>query len=101
MYPDGELTRLARHKAILRERISLRREEFAFAAAAAIRPLAWLDRVVALWRQIRPFAKVAAIPLALLAKKVFFPRFRIFTSLFRWGPAIFGAARLANAMRRQ
>lgn len=100
MYPDGELKRLARHKEILRERISLRREECAIAAAAAARPLAWLDRVVALWRQIRPLARVAAIPLGLLAKRLFFPRLRLFTSLFRWAPAIFGAVKLASAMRR-
>ena len=100
MYPDGELNRLARHKAILRERITLRREECAIAAAAAIQPLAWLDRVVTMWRKVRPYAKLAAIPLGLLVKRAFFPRFRIFRSLFRWAPAIFGAARLASAMRR-
>lgn len=100
MYPHGELNRLAFHKALLRQRISWRREECAVAAAGALRPLAWLDRAIALWKQLRPFAKLAAIPLTLLAKRVLFPRFRVFSSLLRWGPAIFGAARMVGAMRR-
>lgn len=100
MYPTGELSRLARHKALVCQRISRRRDELAAAATEAMRPLTWLDRAVALWQQIKPLAKIAAIPLAMLAKKVFFPRFRIFSSLLRWGPAIFGAVRMATAMRR-
>jgi hypothetical protein len=101
MYPDSELTHLSWHKAALRHRISLQREVCAAAAADVVRPLVWLDRATTLWKQIRPFAKLAAIPLALLAKRMIFPRFKLFGSLFRWGPAIFGAFRMASAMRRQ
>lgn len=100
MYPAGELTHLAYHKARIRLRIANRREEFALAAAEATRPLEWLDRAVAWWKKVKPFMKLAAIPAGLLVKKVFFPRFRIFSSLLRWGPAIFGAMRMASAWRR-
>lgn len=101
MYPNGELNQLAWHKAALRHRITLQRDVCAAAAVDAARPLLWLDRAVALWKQIRPFAKLAAIPLGLLAKRMFFPRFKLFGSLLRFGPAIFGAFRMASAMRRQ
>ena len=100
MYPSGELNQLALHKARLRLRISHRRDELAIAAAEAARPLEWLDRAVAWWRKVKPVAKLAAIPLSLLVKRVLFTRLRIFTSLLRWGPAIFGAMRLASAWRR-
>jgi hypothetical protein len=100
MYPDQELERLAWHKARLRQRISVRRVESIVAVEELTRPLLWLDRAAAWWKQVRPFAKLAAIPLALLAKRLIFPRVKLFRSVFRWGPAIFGAVRMANAMRR-
>lgn len=40
MYPDGELNELAVYKAILRRRITRRREDCVAAAAGALRPLA-------------------------------------------------------------
>ena len=101
MYPDGELTRLSYHKAALRRRIAIRREECAAAAAGATRPLAWLDRAIVWWKKVKPLTKVVAIPLTLLAKRLIFPRFRLFSSLLRWGPALFGAAKMAGAFRRQ
>jgi hypothetical protein len=100
MYPDDDLKHLAWHKAALRQRITLQREVCIAATRDVVQPLHWLDRAAALWHQIRPFAKLAAIPLALLAKRLIFPRFKLFRSLFRWGPAIFGAVRMASAMRR-
>jgi len=100
MYPDRELDRLAWHKASLRQRISVRRVECTVAAEELTRPLLWLDRAAIWWKQVRPFAKLAAIPLALLAKRLIFPRFRLFRSAFRWAPAIFGAIKMASAMRR-
>ena len=99
MYPESELTQLAWHKAALRQRISLQRDVVMSAAIDVARPLLWLDRVVLLWRQIRPFAKLAAIPMVFLAKRALFPRFKLFGSLLRWGPALFGAFRMASAMR--
>ena len=78
----------------------MRREECVVAAERLTRPLLWLDRAAAWWKQVRPFAKLAAIPLALLAKRLIFPRIKVFRSAFRWGPAIFGAIKMASAMRR-
>lgn len=96
MYPQPELTRLATHKAVLRERIGRRRVVWAAGLADAMRPLAWLDRAVALWRKITPYAKLATIPLTLITKRVLFPRARILGTLLRWGPAVFGAIRSLN-----
>ena len=99
MYPDGDLNRLAFHKATLRTRIRVRREETAAAAAVAVKPLQWLDRALAWWKKAKPIAALLAIPVALLAKRVIFKRFHLFRKIFRWGPAIFGAVRLFGAIR--
>lgn len=99
MYPTGELDRLARHKAALCCRIAYRRLECAEAVAGVERPLRWLDRVVAFWRRVSPVAKVAALPLALLAQRMLFPRFKLLRSFSRWGPAFVGAFRMASALR--
>ncbi len=101
MYPDGELNRLAAHKSALRLRIGARRVECGIAAAGVERPLRWIDRAVALWRQISPMAKLAAIPLTLLLKRTLFPRTGLLGSLLRWAPAIFSAGRAFTTLRRQ
>lgn len=96
MYPQRELNRLAAHKAVLRRRIGLRREECAVGFAGAMRPLEWLDRAVVLWRKITPFAQLATIPLTLIFKRTFFPRVKILGTLLHWGPKVFGALRGLN-----
>jgi len=101
MYPHGELAGLEVYKAALRQRIAARRVECAVAAAGAVRPLIWLDRAVVLWRKIRPLARLATIPLALLLKRTLLPRAGILTSLLRWTPAIFSAGRVIFSLRRQ
>ena len=100
MYPDGELNELAVYKAILRRRISRRREDCAVAATGALRPLAWLDRALVFWRQISPLAKLAVIPVGLLLKRVLFPRVGFFGKLLRWAPMLFTAGRAFTAMHR-
>lgn len=66
MYPDGELTRLAAHKAALRQRITARRREIATGCTPVVRAAAWLDRAHALWRRLVPLIRATAVPLALL-----------------------------------
>ncbi len=100
MYPDGELNELAVYKAILRRRISRRREDCVAAAAGALRPIAWLDRAIVFWRQISPLAKLAVIPVGLLLKRVLFPRVGFFGKLLRWAPMIFTAGRAFAALNR-
>lgn len=101
MYPHGELARLEEYKAALQHRIAARRLECAVAAAGAVRPLIWLDRAVVLWRKIRPLARLATIPLALLLKRTLLPRSGFLSSLLRWTPALFSAGRVIFALRRQ
>ena len=93
MYPQPELIRLAAHKAALRRDIALRRAQCVSAAAQIARPLAWLDQAVALWRKISPVAKLAAIPLAIVAGRALLPRVKILGTLLRWAPTVLGAVR--------
>lgn len=93
MYPERELRRLAAHKASLRIDIALRRAQCAEAAARVARPLEWLDRVAGFWRKFSPIVRISALPLGLLARRAFFPRFRLLGFLARWAPLAVGAAR--------
>jgi len=101
MYWDRELSRLAAHKAGLRRTITLRRTECAVAAAQVARPLAWLDRALALWRRLSPFTRLAAVPLGILVTRSALSRGGILGSLARWGPLAFAAARGLAAVRRR
>ncbi len=93
MYSDRELNRLAALKAALRHRIALRRVQCAAAAARLARPIAWLDRALAFWRQLSPFMKLAAVPAGILVTRAFAPRLKVLGALARWGPLAFGALR--------
>lgn len=93
MYPNQELTRLAAHKLALRSRIAVRRIECADAVAHLAQPVAWLDRLLAIWRQLSPMAAVAAIPLGALAQRLLFPRRRLLGIVLRWGPLAYRALR--------
>ena len=93
MYPDQELIRLANHKLALRRRIMIHRAQCMEAAIHLARPLAWADRLLAVWRQISPLARLAAVPLGFLVQRKLFPRRTLLGSLFRWGPAVFAAVR--------
>ena len=93
MYPEPELTRLAAHKAVLQRGIGLRRTQCAEAATQAMRPFAWLDRMLASWRRLSPLAQFAAVPLGFLVKRTIFPRLKPLGSLLRWGPLVFAAMR--------
>ncbi len=93
MYAHRELIRLSVHKGILRRRIARRRAECVTAAAGLLRPVAWLDRAIALWRRFAPFAPLAAVPLGFLFKRAAAPRASVLGALLRWGPVLFGAVR--------
>jgi len=93
MYPDLELTRLAALKAGLRQRIGVQRTQCVLAATQVLRPLAWLDRALALWDRVSPLAKIAAIPLGFLLKASSSAPPRLLGKLLRWGPLVLGAVR--------
>ena len=93
MYSQRELTRLAAYKAALRRDIALSRARCAEAAARAVQPLEWLDRVLDFWRRLSPFAQIAAVPLGFLVQRTVFPRRKILGSLLRWAPLVFSAVR--------
>ncbi len=93
MYPAQELIRLEAHKAALRRRITRHRAQCVEAASHVARPLAWLDRALAFWRRLSPFAQYAAVPLGFLVKRTIFPRLKIFGSLLRWSPLVFSVVR--------
>jgi len=93
MYPRRELTVLAGSKAVLLDRIHLRRERCAEAASRAARPLEILDLGIARWRQLSPFVRIAAVPLGLLLRRRPSRRARVMGALLRWGPLVLGAVR--------
>lgn len=93
MYSDRELTRLSAHKAALRQRIAWHRCQCVTAATRVAQPLAWLDRMLVLWRQFAPFASLAAVPLGFLLKRSSAPRPRMLGTLLRWAPVVLGAMR--------
>ena len=99
MYGDQDLNRLAAHKAALRHRIALQRIRCVEAAARALQPVAWLDRVLAFWRRLSPFAKLATVPLGFLLKRSSAPPSRVLGTLLRWGPIVLGAVRGLAATR--
>lgn len=89
MYPDGDLNELAVRKMAVRQRIAEKRNACVEAAERLAEPLEKIDHAWAQWRRISPMAKVAAVPLAMGLKKIFFPRAKILGSLLRWGPIAF------------
>ncbi|MDB6094661.1 MAG: hypothetical protein JWM32_2223 [Verrucomicrobia bacterium] len=97
MYPAGELDELALRKRLLRSSIARNRWEMREAAVELVRPLEWVDRVIAKWRQISPFMKIAAVPLGFMLKKSIFPRIGIFSSLIKFAPMAFSMFRSFRA----
>ena len=93
MYWDEELTRIGVHKAALRRSIARNRARCVESVARLARPLALLDRIVAMWRVIRPSIKFGAVPLGLLVTRLALPRRGILRLLVRWGPLAFAVAR--------
>ena len=99
MYPDGDLNQLALRKIALRQRILLRRRECVARAERIAQPLEKIDDLVKRWRRISPLTKLAAVPVAMLFKRLIFPRTKILGSLFRWGPIAFKILRGLRATR--
>ncbi len=97
MYPTGELKVLGAGKDALRRRISMRRVQCAAAAARVARPLEWVERGVAAWRRILPWAMAAAVPLGFLFRRRISRRWRPLAAALRWGPLVFDAARTLAA----
>lgn len=92
MYPAEELARLENRKIAVRRNIVRHRSECAEAAVHLARPIAWLDRAIALGRRIQPLLRYLALPLGLFATRRVFPQMKILHVLARWGPFIYGAA---------
>lgn len=99
MYPDGELTRLERHKLTLRRGILARRGHCILAAEQLAGPITKLDRAVAQWRRISPATKMAALPLAFVLKRALFPRAKIIGTVLKWGPVALKVFRGLKAAR--
>lgn len=71
MFPTQDLTDLARRKALLQANIALCRLECRAAAVELTRPLALVDRGLAMWRRVSPAVKLFAIPAGLLLSRFF------------------------------
>jgi hypothetical protein len=101
MYPERQLAALSWHKARLRQRIALRRDECGGAVAKILRPFAWLDQTMAFARKLEPFALLATGLGGLLQRRAPAARPRLLGTLLRWGPVLVGAVRgFKRASRR-
>lgn len=98
MYPAEELADLANRKIAVRRKIVLHRTQCAEAAGQLARPIAWLDRAIALGRRIRPLLQYIALPLGLFATHRVFSQTKILRVLTRWGPLVYGAALGARSL---
>ena len=94
MYPQPELSRGEARKAAVRRSIAGRRAQCEEAATLAVQPLALLERMVALWRQLAPYAGLAAIALTFRPKQASAPPPTVLRTLLRWSPILFGLLRL-------
>ncbi len=99
MYPQPELSRGVAHKAAVRRRIARKRAECVVAMTQAARPLALVDRMVTLWRQLAPYAGLAAVALSFRRKRTASRHAGWLRSLLRWGPVLSGALRLFRSKR--
>jgi len=99
MYPHDELTRLAAHKAALRQAIARNRVECSAAAAHALQPVVLLDRVITAVRRFSPLAMMAAVPVGLAVQRTIAPRLKLLGLLTRWGPPVYTLLRTLRTRR--
>ncbi|HWA84587.1 MAG TPA: hypothetical protein VG710_00065 [Opitutus sp.] len=102
MYPTQELKDLAKKKETLRGRIARERLEAAAAAAELARPVGWIERAVAKWRQLSPWVKAGIVPVALLLRRRFPARLRRSSrtmQVLRWAPLVLRAVRVLAERR--
>jgi hypothetical protein len=93
MYPQRDLIRLEAYKAALVRDIALSRAQCAGAATRVAQPLELLDRILAVWRQLKPLTYFAVAPLGLILVRTIFPKHKTLGLLLRWGPLLFAASR--------
>ena len=100
MYPQTELTELARAKAALRHSIAVRRRESAEALAVAMQPLVWLDAGLGLWRRFAPLAKGTVWTLGAVALRAVFRPPKMIRGWLRWAPPVVRALWALRRLRR-
>jgi hypothetical protein len=99
MFPHEELTRLAAQKIALRREIALCRVQCTHAAARVAQPLEIVDRALAIWRKLSPIARIAAVPLGFIFKRILVRRTKVAGSLMSWAPLVTGMIRgMASAV---
>jgi hypothetical protein len=100
MYPQPELSRGVARKAAVRRSIALRRMQCVMAATQAAQPLALFERMVTVWRQLAPFAGVAAVAFGFRRTQGGSPHRGFISTLLRWGPIVAGLLRLYRSTRK-
>lgn len=84
MYPQAELTILARRKRALLLRIADRRDACVAQVKTLAHPFRWIGAVRRVWSAVSPFAKLAALPVGLVLARKLSPWFGRWV---RWAPA--------------
>lgn len=84
MYPQADLTILARRKQVLLMRIAVRRDVCVAQVKALAHPFRWIGAVQRVWNAISPWAKLAALPVGLVLVRKLSPWLG---RLVSWAPA--------------
>jgi hypothetical protein len=101
MFSARQLTALAERKRFLRERTALRRARAVIEARRVARPLHTADALLAQWRQLAPWVKTAAVPLAFWTGQKIAHRRGLLGTVLRWAPAVFSAWRKLQTSPRR
>lgn len=88
MYPRQSLIRLAAHKAALRREIALQRAECVATTREVARPLAWVDRAVAVVQEIPPLARAGLAVMGLWVRRAALQRLSHLSAALRWVPLV-------------
>ena len=101
MYPQAELTELARGKAARRQSIARHRVHCAATVTTVVLPLTWLDTASSMWRRFGPLAQLATWPLGAAVARSVLPGGKTVNTVLRWVPAVIGAVSAFRRFRSQ
>jgi hypothetical protein len=100
MYPGDELKRLALRKTALQTAIGSRRAQCLATAGDVLRPVKWVDRLLAVWDRISPLVKLSALPLGFILQRTSSRALAPLRSLTRWIPVVAALRALTTRFKR-
>ncbi len=99
MYPDKDLGQIERRKASIRARIHRRRMDCIELCGELARPVGWIDAGMARWRCLSPWARLAMVPIGLMAGQRLRRGRRTLTRIVQLAPMVVSLVRTARHYR--